>query len=108
MVQCHYDIYPLAIIGSCGGVLIVYAISKFIALCSLFLSNLLRFIGSISIVILCFHLVEMRLDIYHRLHLPDILSLQLIMRLLVPIIISLLCVKIKVIRNIFQIKYEKV
>lgn len=104
MVQCSYKIYPLAVIGACGGTLILYSISNFITKHSIIIANLFDWLGKMSMPILCFHMIESLCNVYHNLGLPSNLLLQISIRIIIPIIFTYICTKIKFTRNIFKIE----
>ena len=57
VADCFYEIYPLDVIGACGGTLFVWWISSQIKKINL-LSKPIVWIGVLSLVVLCFHNFE--------------------------------------------------
>lgn len=104
MVQCYYTCYPLAIVGSCGGVLIIYAISNLVERSNRFLSSGLSWLGRMSLVIMCCHMLEALCRLYTLSGLPTELIIQVPIRIAIPILVAYLCTKFSMTRRIFQIK----
>lgn len=104
MVQCAYQLYPLAIAGACGGTLLVYLLSDLIRKKTLYISKSLSWIGRLSLVILCWHMLETLCHVYIHVGLPKNLWLQIPIRILFPIILTYYSTKFEVTRKIFQIK----
>lgn len=57
VADCFYEIYPLVVIGACGGTLFVWWISSQIKKKNV-LSKPIVWIGVLSLVVLCFHNFE--------------------------------------------------
>lgn len=104
MVTCTYQMYPLAVLGACGGTLIIYIISKKIINNIVAFSIIFSWLGRMSMVILCWHMIETLCKLYVHSGLPTDLIIQLPIRLIVPILLSYGCMKIKLTRDIFQLQ----
>lgn len=102
MVQCSYKIYPLAILGACGGTIVVYLICKLLQSVK-FVSIYLQWIGKMSLVILCWHMIESLCHVFQLTGLPQQLYVQVPFRIIIPIIFSIICTKISLTRKLFQI-----
>lgn len=63
MCNCFYGCYPIDILGTVFGSLIIYKLSKTIA--SLPYSKYLNWLGQVSLVIMCFHTLESNIIDYN-------------------------------------------
>ncbi len=69
MVRCHYAVFPLDVLGACGGTLLVCRISWLLSKVR-WLNGFLAWIGRNSLVILCVHLVDLDARILRLVHCP--------------------------------------
>ena len=54
MYGCDYKCFPLDVLGACGGTIVIWGLSKYLAKIPI-LSSVLAWCGCYSLVILCFH-----------------------------------------------------
>ena len=103
MDRCSYAIYPLDVLGACGGTFVVYKISKFIQEKNTIISNFLSWCGRNSLVILCMHYLIILLDPNTRLGVNNWLIWMMIDFSLI-LSMSYLCTRIRYGKILFQIK----
>ena len=101
MVACYYGIYPIDILGACGGTAFVYWLAKIITTTRF--SSLFSWFGVNSLIILCFHLLELNWGVCSRLHIPDIWYCQLPVKVLFCMTMTYITYKIKFTRWVFKI-----
>lgn len=101
MVQCHYGMYPIDILGACGGTVFIYWISKLIEKTKI--KGLFIWLGVNSLVILCFHLIELNCSLCGHLHIPRVFCYQFPVKLLFCVLMTWLCYKFKFTRYIFSL-----
>lgn len=104
MVQCHYELYPIDILGACGGTAFIYWISKYCAKTKL--KSLFVWLGVNSLVLLCFHLIELNSELCFRLHIPDNFYYQFPVKILFCMGMTWLCYRFEITRKIFTLKKE--
>ena len=102
MVSCHYELYPIDILGACGGTAFIYWISKFVSKTKL--NTAFIWLGVNSLVILCFHLIELNCRLCKHLHIPYLFYYQFPVKLVFCILMTWLCYKFKITRRVFGIK----
>ena len=102
MVQCHYGIYPIDVLGACGGTAFIYWISKYCA--KIKLNLIFVWFGINSLVILCFHLIELNCHLCAHLHIPNIFYYQFPVKLIFCVLMTWLCYKFAFTRHIFALK----
>lgn len=102
MVQCYYTWYPLAVLGSSGGVYLIYLLSTQLKNLHYF-AYILSMLGQTSLLILCVHMIEALCHLYEFTYLPKDLEIQVPIRLLSTITISYLLSKLTIIRQIFKV-----
>lgn len=102
MVQCHYELYPIDIIGACGGTAFIYWASK---ICNMtLLKPLFVWFGINSLVILCFHLIELNCKLCFHLHIPDNFYYQFPVKILFCMVMTWLCYRFELTRKVFSLK----
>lgn len=111
MVRCYYGFYPINVIAACFCSFLLYHIIK---LCrkDLFIYRFLAYIGRISMVILCVHIIELShngigyLNNTYMHWEGSIYSItSVIWHTTLALSLSMLLLKSKNVRNIFQIHY---
>ena len=102
MVRCDFGCYPIDILGACGGTVIIYFVSKYIH-CISKLSYMLSWLGVNSLAILCFHSYKINHSIWQIMGVSNP-YIVIFIKMLFPILLTLLCCHIKVIRNLLNIK----
>lgn len=65
MCNCFYGYYPIDILGTVFGTLIIYKLSK--AITSLTYSKYLTWLGQVSLVMMCFHTLESNIIDYNSI-----------------------------------------
>lgn len=103
MVQCYYSYYPLAVLGASGGTMLIYIISQSVKKLS-FLAHFFSWLGRMSLVVLCTHMVEALCGFYKYSQLPNDLIIQVPVRIIGTLIIVYVLTKINFSRRIFQIQ----
>ena len=108
MVRCYYSCYLINILASIGATYIIYLICKHINKYK-YTSLILSYIGRISILILCIHIIDLTFTPIHKLnkylsnhHLIAIIII--IWRLGFTIILAYLLSKVTFIIKLFKIK----
>ena len=102
MVRCDFGCYPIDILGACGGTVIIYFVSKYIH-CISKLSYMLSWLGVNSLAILCFHSYKINHSIWQIIGVSNP-YIVIFIKMLFPILLTLFCCHIKVIRNLLNIK----
>lgn len=102
MVQCHYELYPIDILGACGGTVFIYLGAKYFAKTKL--NSAFVWLGINSLVILCFHLIELNCKLCGHLHIPNVFYYQFPIKLIFCVMMTWLCYKFKFTRRIFWLK----
>lgn len=100
MVQCHYELYPIDILGACGGTAFIYWVSNICAKSKM--NSVFVWLGKNSLVILCFHVIELKLC--GHLRIPDVFFFQFPAKLLFCVLMTWLCYKFKFTRSVFALK----
>lgn len=104
MVVCNYGLYPIDIMGACGGTAFIYWISKYCAKTKL--KSLFVWLGVNSLVLLCFHLIELKCRLCFHLHVPDIFFYKFLVKMLFCMGMTWLCYRFEITRKIFTLKKE--
>ena len=102
MVQCHYELYPIDVLGACGGTAFVYWISSLCAKTRM--KSIFVWLGINSLVILCFHLIELNCKLCAHLHIPNVFYYQFPVKLFFCVVMTWLCYKFEFTRKIFALK----
>lgn len=68
MGNCHYGMYPIDVIGACGGTWVILKLSKGIDLYGGKIGTFLSWMGRYSLVVLCMHYIDALIDINGRLN----------------------------------------
>lgn len=99
----YYKLFPLDILGACGGTLVVYGIAKWIDKNAPISSKVWSYLGRNSLTILCIHALIRSLWILDRFHLPETAYFQIPLELFLILSLTYLCSKIPFTRRIFQV-----
>ena len=102
MARCYYELYPVDILGACGGTAFIYWISKYCAKTKL--NTVFIWLGVNSLVILCFHLIELNCKLCGHLHIPDVFYYQFPVKFVFCVLMTWLCYKFKFTRSVFGLK----
>ena len=102
MVACHYYIYPVDVLGACGGTAFIYWISNYCVKTKL--KSVFVWLGINSLIILCFHLIELNCKLCGRLHIPDVFYYQFPVKLIFCVLMTWLCYKFRFTRSVFGLK----
>lgn len=102
MVRCHYELYPIDILGACGGTAFIYWFSYCCSKTKI--NSVLVWLGVNSLVILCFHLIEMNCKLCGYLHIPDVFYYQFPVKFAFCVLMTWLCYKTEFTRRIFGLK----
>ncbi len=107
VVDCFYKMYPLDVIGACGGTLFIWWISGRIKKIN-FLSKPFAWVGVLSLVVLCFHNFEWFSAIPYSIvcHLPfDILGNWMVLfRFVFTILLVFVVVKTPLVREMYGVR----
>lgn len=91
-----YELYPLCVIGSFGGVISLYYISLFVKERLSFFTNTLLFVGKNTLLILCYHHVLWRFMPFILKHVPDYdIIIVILFNIIVPLFMMYLHLKVK-------------
>lgn len=91
-----YDIYPLCVVGSLGGITIVYIISKFVYEKLHLIRKPLILLGQNTLLILCYHHIMWRSMPFVNKLMPGLcLTSTILLNLCVPICLMILHLKIR-------------
>lgn len=101
MNHCHYTIYPLDVLGACGGTLFVWYISMFLERFLPRLSSGLEWVGRSTLAILCIHTVLMNCYILDHLPLPNVWYIQLPLEICVILTLTWICSRIPFTQRVF-------
>lgn len=99
LVTCTMKLYPIDILGACGGTYFMYLLSTCIARVD-GLKTIFEKCGVLSMPILCFHFLELHIRVGMQLHLRGIFSY--IFSFAFPIIMSYLFLQTKLGQLIFE------
>lgn len=100
LARCYYGIYPIYVLGACGGTWLIYEMSK-LATHSSVISSLFSWLGMVTLPILCFHLFQLNTQIFKPGNLNN--SFMLLSALTFPLIATCLASCIKPTRQLFGI-----
>jgi fucose 4-O-acetylase-like acetyltransferase len=112
---CHYDCYPIDILGALSGCYFIYVICKYINDKDLIIKNILLLFGKLSLIVLCFHNIDLFVipwktmisELFNLLNIASnryiIAILIIICRLIWALAIVFFVPKIAVCRRIFSI-----
>ena len=105
MVNCNYGFYPLDVLGGVGGTLLIGYAATFLEKFPRF--QFFDFLGYNSLIILCFHLIEMNCKMCSRLHIPQVWYYELPVKIGFCVIMTYFCYKFPVTRYVFSINNNK-
>lgn len=77
LVSCDYGLYPIDILGACGGTLCFYKIAKYISKIR-WLVNIFIWLGMNTLSILCFHAIPINNNIFVHLGINNIFIIVII------------------------------
>lgn len=77
LVSCDYGLYPIDILGACGGTLFFYNIAKYISKIQ-WLANIFIWLGMNTLSILCFHAISINNTIFVHLGIYNIFIIVII------------------------------
>lgn len=103
MVDCNYKMYPLDVVGACGGTYFFYWISKQITRLPKTVYKGLAWVGKNSLVILCIHSIELVYHVSNNIHVPSLWYCELPFKIAFALFGAWLCSQFKITREIFQI-----
>lgn len=106
VVDTNYQCFIINVLGSVGAIELIYILSKKIGLRSD--CNILSYIGRISLLVLCVHLIELDFDpipnkITTLFTKNSVLLFIVIYRIIITLILSAVLSKIKIVKQIFCI-----
>ncbi len=105
---CRYACWPLDVGGALGGVFVVYLLSKRIEKYTKWISQAFAWCGSLSLPILCFHVLELNTAfftiLYQTVHVDVGFTIILLSRVIFVILLTMISMKLTICRKIFQIK----
>lgn len=108
--DCSYHLYLLAVLGACGGTLLVWWISNLIKK-NKAISKPLVWFGVNSLVVLCFHNFELFSSISYSVigHLPcDIHgSLMTVFRYMLTVVLVLIVINMPYVRELYGVNWKK-
>ena len=87
VVSCDYGLYPIDILGSCGGAFCFYKIAKFISKIP-FLKTIFIWLGMNTLSILCFHAIPINHALWVNLGINN-LFIIVIIKLCIPIAMTI-------------------
>lgn len=98
-----YKIYPLAVLGACGGTAFVYGVSSLIKEYTKKIALILKWIGKYSMVIFCMHFIAVVVDLNTRLSV-DYWFYWLLIDTIVIGLLTYVCISLPFTRKIFMLK----
>ena len=105
---CLYDIYPLDVLGACGGTLFISFIATLFSrqrnIISKTLTVVLSWVGRLSLAILCIHAITFATHPFSFLHIEEVWYSQLLIHTSLPLFIAYFFTKIPFTRRIFGIE----
>lgn len=101
MNRCIYHIYPLDVLGACGGTLCMWYLSRLMETGLPLCAKAFKWLGQVSLTILCVHTVLKNCYILDHLHLPEIWYVQLPVEITAIMIITWICSRIPVTQKVF-------
>lgn len=108
MATCDYTYYPINVLGAIFATYFIYRLSCWIAQYKF--SNVLSFFGRISLLILCVHLLDVKLGfasaISKRVIADTALAecFNLFWHIVVPLVLATILYRFAFVRKIFQLK----
>ena len=87
VVSCDYGLYPIDILGSCGGAFCFYKIAKFISKIP-FLNKFFIWLGMNTLSLLCFHAIPINHALWVNLGINNLYIIVLI-KLCIPIAMTI-------------------
>lgn len=102
MVDCHYELYPIDILGACGGTFTIFILSKKIS--KSMIGRGLEWIGRMSLLFLCFHLILLNTGIIKWCMIPHSSYAFFIFHIVFCSFCSYICTHTKIGRWLFMIK----
>ena len=105
MYDFEWEIYPLDVVGACGGTYVLYLLSKLIDLHLKYVSKWLAYLGVLSLAIMCVHAFEISSHMGN--HLKALVGMDLsldglgIWRLFVTLAMAILLVHIPKVKKLF-------
>lgn len=103
MGNCHYGMYPIDVIGACGGTWAILMLSKGIDKWGGKIGEFFSWMGRFSLVVLCMHYIDVLIDINSRLHTQQ-WYVYIALQFCIILPLTYVCTKLKVTKKIFQIK----
>ena len=101
MSHCIYHIYPLDVLGACGGTIVIWYISRFIEKHTKITSQCLIWIGQGSLAVLCIHTLQKNCYVLEHIPLPNTWYVQLPLEVLITVGLTWICSKILFTRKVF-------
>lgn len=94
IVQPQLDLYFIDVVGATTASMLVYLLSKEISKIPV-VSQGLSWVGKCSLVVLCFHLIDLDCGIANRVNITDSVIITVILRIILPVLgaICFSCVK---------------
>ena len=105
MARCCYGIYPIDVLGACGATAVIYLISK--GLSRTWLCSALSWVGVNTLVILCFHTMDLSFGITQHLPLSGYYGIQFLYMLAFYLLITNLCYQTRLTRLIFGLVHNR-
>lgn len=102
MVTCHYELYPVDVLGACGGTVFFYWVS--ICCNKTKLNSIFVWLGVNSLVILCFHLIELNCGLCERLRIPYDFFYQFPFKFLFCVVMTWMCYRLEFTKKVFALK----
>lgn len=102
MIECHYNLYPIDVLGACGATWLIYILAKWISKKESIINTGLSWMGRYSLIVLCMHFMVQLLDLNSRINTNSWISYLLIdFALIIPL--TYICTKIRVTKLLFQV-----
>ena len=104
MRQCKYGLYPVDVLGACGGTLVTYYVSHFLSKFKSYFSGIPSFFswaGRNSLFILCIHTIILIFHPFKLLSIIDVWYVILPLEIVVPLGVVYIGSKIKPARWVF-------
>ncbi len=109
MARCYYGFFPINVLCAFWVTIMCYRLSEKIMLFPK-LSEFLAYVGKISIVILCVHIIDLNYGLYpllnsHVFHFDSLISdiVLVLWRILIALLVSYYLVKIKIVSKLFNV-----
>ena len=102
MYTCHYNLYPVDVLGACGATWLMYILAKWISKKESIINTGLSWMGRYSLIVLCMHFMVQLLDLNSRINTNSWISYLLIdFAQIIPL--TYICTKIRVTKLLFQV-----